>query len=116
LSRMSEGMEGLNERRSIATRRRIASTVGLENSQLYVLRTTRAALLLLTSRLLALQLALGALAVGRLDALVVAFELFANRAAFGLGSRASSVALSRSTDSLTLGAIFLLAIVFGATN
>jgi hypothetical protein len=73
LSFLSERMEGFNERHCVPTRRRIASIVGLDNSQLYVLRTTWAALLFLTSRLLALQLALGSLAVGGFDTLVVAF-------------------------------------------
>jgi hypothetical protein len=109
-------VEGLDERGSVPTRRRIASVVGLCNGDLNILRTARAALLLLAGRLLALQLALGALAVGGLDALVVALKLFADRAAFGFRSSAGSVALSRRADCLALGAIFLLAIVLGAAN
>jgi len=109
-------VEGLDERWGIATRGRVASIVGLCNGELNILRTARAALLLLASRLLALQLALGALAVGGLDALVVAFELLANRAALGFGGSASGVALSRRAHSLTLGAVLLLAIILGAAN
>jgi len=113
---MRERVEGLNERRGVATRRGVASVVGLHNGELNILRTARAALLLLASGLLALQLALGALAVGGLDALVVAFELLAHRAALGFGGGASGVALSRRAHSLALGAVLLLAIVLGATD
>jgi len=113
---MRERVEGLDERRSVAARGRVAGIVGLNHSKLDVLRTARAALLLLASRLLALQLALGALAVGGLDALVVALQLLAHRAALGLGGGAGGVALSRCTDSLALGAILLLAIVLGAAD
>jgi len=109
-------VEGLDERRGVATRRGIASIVGLSNGELNILRTARAALLLLASWLLALQLALGTLAVGGLDTLVVAFELLANRAALGLGGSASGVALSRRAHSLALGAVLLLAIVLGAAD
>jgi hypothetical protein len=109
-------VEGLNERGSVATRRRVASAVRLTDGELHVLRAARAALLLLASGLLALELALGALAVGGLDALVVALELLADRAALGLGGGAGGVALSGRADSLALGAVFLLAVVLGAAD
>jgi len=116
LNRVSDGVEGFQEGRSVATRRGIASVVGLNHSQLHTRGTARAALLLLTSGLLALQLALGSLAVGGFHTLVVAFQFFADRRAFGFGSSASGVALSRSTDGFTLGAVFLFTIILGATN
>jgi len=72
--------------------------------------------LLLASRTLALQLALRALAVRWLHALVVAFKFLAHRRATGFGGGAGSVALSRRAHSLALRAVFLLAIVLGATN
>jgi len=109
-------VHGLDEGGSIGARRRVASIVGLNDSHLSTLRIARAALLFLASRLLALELALGTLAVGRLHALVVAFEFLANRRAFGFRSSASSVALSGSTDGFTLGAILLFAEIFRATN
>jgi len=116
LSFVCERVESLDERHGVSARGRIASIVGLNHSQLNILRTARAALLLLTSRLLALQLAFGSLTVGGLHALVVAFQFLAHRRALGFGSSASGVALSRGTDSLALGAIFLLAIILGATD
>jgi len=58
----------------------------------------RAALGLLASRLLALQLALGLGAVGGLGALVEASEFLANRLALGLGGFAGGVAVSRLAD------------------
>jgi len=72
--------------------------------------------LLLASRTLALQLALRALAVRWLHALVVAFKFLAHRRATGFGGGAGSVALSRRAHSLALRAVFLLAVVLGATN
>jgi len=116
LSFVCERVESLDERHGVSTRGGIASIVGLNHSQLNILRTARAAFLLLASRLLALQLALGSLAVGGLHALVVAFQFLAHRRAFGFGGSASGVALSRGTDSLALGAIFFLAIVLGAAD
>jgi len=116
LDGVRERVEGFNERGSVAARRRIASIVGLHDGELDVLRPARAALLFLASRALALQLALGALAVGGLDTLVVALELLADRAALGLGGRAGGVALGGRTHSLALGAIFLLAIILGAAD
>jgi hypothetical protein len=71
---------------------------------------------LLASRAFALQLALGLLAVGGLDALVLAIEFLADWAALGLRSRASGVALSGSADSFALRAGVLLAVVLGATD
>jgi hypothetical protein len=62
-------------------------------------------LLVSTSRLLANQFALGARAQSGLLALPVALGLFAHGGANSLGSSASSTALSRSANSLTLGAI-----------
>jgi hypothetical protein len=56
------------------------------------------------------------LAVGGLDALVGAIQLLANGRALGFRSGAGSMALSRSTDGFTLGAVFLLAIVLGAAD
>jgi len=111
-----ERVHGLDERGSVGARRRIASIVGLYDGHLSTLRIARAALLFLASGLLALELALGALAVGRLDTLVVAFEFLANRRAFGFGGSAGSVALSRGANGLALGAILLLTIVLRATN
>jgi len=72
LSLVRERVEGLDEGHGVAARGRIASIVGLYNSKLNILRTARAALLLLAGRLLALQLALGSLAVGGFDTFVVA--------------------------------------------
>jgi hypothetical protein len=116
LNRVGDGVEGLDERRGVLARAGVARAGCLNNRQLNVASSARAALLFLASSLLALELALGALAVGGLDALVVAFEFLANRRALGFGSSAGGVALSGSADSLALGAVFLLAIVLGATN
>ena len=66
--------------------------------------------------LLALQLALGLGAVGRLGALVLASELFADRGTLGLGGRARGRAAGRLADGLALGAVVLLALVLGATD
>jgi len=95
-----------------------AGIVGLDNGQLHIrLRASAASSgLLLARRLLALQLALGLGTVSGLDALVVAFEFLAHRAALGLWSRAGGVALSRRANSLALGAVLLLAEILGATN
>jgi len=71
---------------------------------------------LLASRALALQLALGLLAVGGLDALVLAVEFLAHWAALGFRSRAGGVALSGSAHGLALRAGVLLAVVLGATD
>jgi hypothetical protein len=109
-------VEGLNERRSIGARLGVARVVGLHDGELNVGLTARAALLLLASGLLALQLALGTGTVGGFGALVVAFELLADGAALWLGGGASGVALSRGADGLALGAVFLLAIVLGAAD
>jgi len=72
-------VEHLQERRGVGARGRVAGVVGLNDGHLDVAGTARAALLLLAGRLLALQLALGARAVGGLHALVVAVELLAHR-------------------------------------
>jgi len=66
--------------------------------------------------LLALKFALGLGAVGGLEALVLAVQFLANRAAAGFGSVASSVAASRLADGLALGAVFLLALILGAAD
>jgi len=68
------------------------------------------------SGLLALQLALGLGAVGGLGALVLASQLLANGGTLGLGGRASGVAAGRLAHGLALGAVVLLALVFGATD
>jgi len=109
-------VHGFQERRGVGARVRLALVVGLRDRHMHILRRARAALLLLASWLLALQLALGLLAVGGLDALVVALQLFAHGRALGLGSRASGVALGGGTHCLALGAVFLLAVVLGAAN
>jgi len=93
-----------------------ASTVGLGHCELHVLGTARAALGLLARCLLALQLALGLGAVGRLNALVEASEFLADRGALGLRSLAGGVATSRLADRLAFGAAFLLALVLGAAD
>ena len=116
LDLVGDGVEGFQEGRSVGARRRIASVVGLNDGQLDGLGGARAALFFLAGGFLALQLAFGTLAVGGLDALVVAFQFLADRRAFGFGSSAGGVALSGSADSLALGAVFFLAIVLGATN
>jgi len=109
-------VHGFQERRGVGARVRLALVVGLRDRHMHILRRARAALLLLASGLLALQLALGLLAVSGLDALVVALQLFAHGRALGLGSRASGVALGGGTNRLTLGAVFLLAVVLGAAD
>jgi hypothetical protein len=88
----------------------------LHDGELHVGGAARAALLLLARGFLALQLALGAGAVGGLDALVVALELFAHWRALGLGRGAGSVALGGRADGLALGAVLLLAVVLGAAD
>lgn len=75
-----------------------------------------AALRLLASGSLALQLALGLLAVGGLHALVLAVEFLAHGAALGLGGGAGGVALSGVANSLAGRAGVLLAVVLGATD
>jgi hypothetical protein len=71
---------------------------------------------LLASRSFALEFALGTSAVCGFGTLVVAFELFAYRAALGFGCGASGVALGRGTDSLALRAVLLLAEILGAAD
>jgi len=73
-------------------------------------------LLVSTGGLLAHQLALGTRAQSGLLALPLALGILAHRSADSVGSSTSSTALSRSADSLALGAILLLAHVLGATN
>jgi len=73
-------------------------------------------LLVSASGLLADELALGAGAESGLLALPVALGLLAHRGALGLGGSAGSTALSRSADSLALGAVSRLAEILGATN
>jgi hypothetical protein len=73
-------------------------------------------LLVSTSGLLADEFALRTRAESRLLALPVALGLFAHGSAHSVGSGTSSTALSRSTDSLALGAISGFAEVLGATN
>jgi len=111
------GVEHLEERGLVllleARGRRARSGV---DGELHSSARARAALRLLASRALALQLALGLGAVGRLDALVLAVEFLAHRAAFGLGSGASGVALSRVADGLARRASLLLAVVLGAAD
>ncbi len=111
-----ERVHGLDEGWGVCARVGVALLVGLHDSHFHRGGTARAALLLLTRRLLALQLALGLLAVGGLHALVVALELLADRRALGLGRGAGGVALGGSTHSLALGAVFLLAVVLGAPD
>jgi hypothetical protein len=95
---------------------RSARASGLGNGQGDGASRARAALGLLASRLLALQLALGLGAVRGLGALVEAGEFLANRLALGLGGFAGGVAVSRLADRLALGAAFLLALVLGAAD
>jgi len=109
-------MEGLNERRSVAARHRVAIASGLHDGQLNVRQTARAATLLLASGSLALQLALGALAVRWLHALVVAFKFLAHRRATGFGGGAGGVALSRRAHGLAFRAVFLLTVVLRAAD
>ena len=108
------------EGRSVGARRRVASVVGNDHSDLSVgglsARAALRSLRQLASSLLALELALGAGAVGGLGALVVAIEFLADRAALGLGSLASSVALSGLANGFALGATVLLAQLLGASN
>jgi len=73
-------------------------------------------LLGLAGGLLALQLALGLLAVGGLDALVVAGEFLADGGALGLGGSAGGVALGGLAHALALGAVILLALLLGAAD
>ena len=89
---------------------------GRLDGDLHGLTGARAALGLLALRLLALELALGLGAVGGLDALVLAVEFLADRAALGLGSGASGVALSRVADGFARRAGVLLAVVLGAAD
>jgi len=63
-----------------------------------------------------LKLALGLLAVGGLDALVVAREFLADRSALGLGGGARGVALGGLANALALGAVILLALLLGAAD
>jgi len=109
-------VEHFQERGGVGARRRVAGRVGLNDGDLDVGLAARAALLLLAGSLLALQLALGALAVGGLHALVVAVELLADRRALGFGSGAGGVALGRRANGLALGAVLLLAVVLGAAD
>ena len=108
------------EGRSVGARRRVASVVGNDHSDLSVgglsARAAFRSLRQLASSLLALQLALGTSAVGGLGALVVAVEFLADRAALGLGGLAGGVALGRLADGLALGAAVLLAQLLGASN
>jgi len=78
----------------------------------------RAALLIIriASGLLALQLALGLLAVGGLHTFVGTVEFLAHGRALGLGSSASGVAMSRRADGLALGAAVHLALLLRAAN
>jgi len=96
----------------------LAGVVGLHDGDLGRGGGASAALrlLLLASGLLALQLALGARAVGGLGALVGALQLLAHGRALGLGGRAGGVALGRGADGLALGAVLLLAEVLGAAD
>jgi hypothetical protein len=73
-------------------------------------------LLVSAGRLLAHQFALGTRAQSRLLALPVALGLLAHRSADGLRSGTSSTALSRSANSLALGAISCFAQVLGASH
>jgi len=66
--------------------------------------------------LLALEFALRTRARGGFRAAPVALRLFAERRAVGLRGNARRPAFSRSADSLTLGALVLLAHVLGAAN
>jgi len=73
-------------------------------------------LLVSTSRLLTHELTLGARAEGRLLTLPVALGLFAHGGTHGVRSGTGSTTLSGSADSLTLGAVSLLAHVLGASH
>jgi len=96
----------------------------LEKSSLHVLLGALAAslgdsgvgLLVSTGGLLADELTLRTRAQGRLLALPLALGILAHRSALSVRSGTGSTALSRSADSLALGAIFLLAHVLRATN
>jgi len=68
-----------------------------------------------TGRLVAYELTLRTSTESRLLALPVALGLLAHGCAVGLGCGTGSTALSRSTDSLTLGAISRLAEILGAS-
>jgi hypothetical protein len=107
--------EGRNGRASAGC---TAGRRGDGDGSLNVGRAARAALALfeLAGGLLALEFALGLGAVGGLEALVLADEFLANRAALGFGGSASGVAASRLADGLALGAVFLLALVLGAAD
>ena len=72
--------------------------------------------LVLASRLLADELALGAGAHQRLSALPVAVRGLAERSALGLGGNAGGVADRGRADGLALGAVILLAQVLGASH
>jgi hypothetical protein len=112
-------VHNFNERRNGgASAGGTAGRRGDGDGSLNVGRAARAALALfeLASGLLALQFALGLGAVGGLEALVLADEFLANRAALGFGGSASGVAASRLADGLALGAVFLLALVLGAAD
>jgi len=111
-------VEDFQQRRlhSLLLEARRGGTGGTTHRKLNIGRRARAALRLFASRALALQFALGLLAIGRLDTLVLAIQFLAHRAAFGFGSRASRVALSRVAHGFTLGARILLAVVLGATD
>jgi hypothetical protein len=70
----------------------------------------------LTSRTLALQLALGLSTVGGLSTLALAVQLFTDWGALGFGSDTGGMATSRLADSLALRAARHLAQVLGATD
>lgn len=111
-----EVVHDLNERGLGLSLSNGSMLIGLGHSEADRGGRARAALGLLAGGLLALELALGLGAVGGLDALVVADELFANGGALGLGSLAGGVATGRLADRLALGAALALTMVLGAAN
>ena len=90
--------------------------IGRGNGGLSVSGRAGAALGLLASRLLALELTLGLGAVSGLHALVGTLELLADGRALGFGGGTGGVALSGLADVLALGAVILLAGLLGATD
>jgi len=121
---VQDGVEGLQERglQNGASGTSAASRVGGSNGQLGGDGVAAAAarvehsVVSVAHRLLALEFALGAGAVGGLQALLAAVQLLAHRRALRLGSHASGVATGRLADGLALVASELLASVLGAAD
>jgi len=114
-----DGVHHLQEGRtsdSAARAGSLAGSVGLRQRHLHTCCSARAALRLLASSLLTLQLALGLLAVGGFDTLVEAGEFLAHRLALGFGGFAGGVAVGGFADRFALGASFLLALVLGTAD